>query len=179
MRMGPLHRTVAIKRLQERRADDVESRRRFLLEAEITARLEHPGVVPVYGLLQETADRPAYAMRFVEGPTLWDAIRTYHAGKPDPLEFRRLLQAFVQVCQTVAYAHSRGIIHRDLKPQNIMLGKFAETLVMDWGLAKVVGRPEEAKVGPLAEETLIPGSGSSSETQMGSAIGTPAYMSPK
>jgi serine/threonine protein kinase len=174
-----LHRTVAVKRLQDRLADNPDSRRRFLLEAEITARLEHPGVVPVYGLFEESGKRPGYAMRFVQGPTLWEAIRTYYAGPPDPVAFRRLLQAYLRVCQTIAYAHSRGIIHRDLKPQNVMLGKFGETLVVDWGLAKVVGRPEEVKAVPTAEETLAPARDSGSETAMGSALGTPAYMSPE
>ena len=142
-------------------------------------RLEHPGVVPVFGLFLEAGDRPAYAMRFVQGPTLWDALQKYHAAAPNPLAFRHLLQAFVQVCQTVAYAHSRGIIHRDLKPQNIMIGKFGESLVMDWGLAKIVGRTDQAKAAPVAEETLMPDSGSGGETMMGSAVGTPAYMSPE
>jgi len=174
-----LHRTVAVKCILERHAANPDSRRRFLLEAEITAGLDHPGVVPVYGLFQGSG-RPAYAMRFVEGQTLGAAIATYHANAPDPISFRRLLQAFLQVCQTVAYAHSRGVIHRDLKPDNIMLGQFGETLVIDWGLAKVVGRPEEARMAGMGE-TLVP-SGQDSEpgeTAMGSAIGTPAYMSPE
>jgi tetratricopeptide (TPR) repeat protein len=173
-----LHRTVAIKFLQERHSEDPDRRQRFLLEAEVTARLEHPGVVPVYGLHAAGA-RPAYAMRFIEGETFAEAIASYHAGPPDPIAFRRLLWAFHQVCQTVAYAHSRGVIHRDLKPANIMLGKFGETLVVDWGLAKVVGRPEEARAA-AAGETLIPsGDSGPGETLMGSAVGTPAYMSPE
>ena len=98
-----LHRTVAIKRIQDCRANDEESRQRFLLEAEITARLEHPGVVPVFALLLEEVDRPAYVMRFVEGPTLWDVIRDHHANShDDAFGLRRLLQTFVQICQTVA-----------------------------------------------------------------------------
>jgi eukaryotic-like serine/threonine-protein kinase len=174
-----LNRTVAVKRLLDQHADVPGRRRRFLLEAEVTARLEHPGVVPVYGLFRGTGGRPEYAMRFVQGPTLWDAIRDYHAGPADPVAFRRLFQSFLQVCQTVAYAHSRGVIHRDLKPQNVMLGKFGETLVVDWGLAKVVGRPTEVQEEPAAESTLVPESGSQDETAMGSAVGTPAYMSPE
>ena len=97
-----LHRTVAIKCLQDRHAQDPGSRQRFLLEAEVTARLEHPGIVPVYGLYAG-GDRVAYAMRFVEGKTFAEEIASYHAGPPDPVLFRRLLQAFLQVCQTVAY----------------------------------------------------------------------------
>jgi eukaryotic-like serine/threonine-protein kinase len=174
-----LHRVVAVKRLQDRHAGHAGNQRRFLLEAEITARLEHPGVVPVHGMFRDDCGRPCYAMRFIAGQTLADALRDYHAGLPDPVAFRRLLQCFIHVCQTVAYGHSRGVIHRDLKPQNIMLGKFGETLVLDWGLAKVVGRPPDVR-STSAEATLQPlGSGSGAETEMGSAMGTPAYMSPE
>jgi serine/threonine protein kinase len=174
-----LHRRVALKRLQDRRADDAASRRRFHMEAEVTARLEHPGVVPVYSLYRDDQERPCYTMRFIEGQTLAEAIRAYHAGAADPVAFRRLLQSFIQVCETIAYAHSRGVIHRDLKPQNIMLGKFGETMVVDWGLAKVVGRAgQEGFIN--AEETLrVAGDSSGDGTQMGSAVGTPAYMSPE
>src|SRR5262245_15297689 len=174
-----LHRRVAVKRLQDRRADDAASRRRFLLEAEVTARLEHPGVVPVHGLYRDDQERPCYTMRFIEGQTLAEAIRAYHAGPTDPVAFRRLLRNYIQVCETIAYAHSRGVIHRDLKPQNIMLGKFGETMVVDWGLAKVVGRADQEGV-TNSEETLRPaGDNTGDGTQMGSAVGTPAYMSPE
>ncbi len=138
-----LHRTVAVKCLQSRQADNPDSCRRFLLEAEITARLEPPRrgprirTVPGWG--------PAGVCHAVRrGADLAEAIAAYHAGAADPLAFRRLLQVFIQVCQTIAYAHSRGVLHRDLKPANILLGQFGETLVVDWGLAKVVGRPEDA-----------------------------------
>jgi serine/threonine protein kinase/tetratricopeptide (TPR) repeat protein len=173
-----LNRTVAIKRLQEKFAANLALRQRFLLEAEITARLDHPGVVPVHRLLHDLCGRPGYVMRFIQGQTFAEAITRHHAA-PTALTFRRLLHSFLQVCQTVAYAHNRGVIHRDLKPTNIMLGKFGETLVMDWGLAKVVGRPEPARSAG-EEGTLIPESGSGSgETALGSAVGTPAYMSPE
>lgn len=174
-----LHRVVALKRLQDKCANDPASQRRFLLEAEVTARLEHPGVVPVHSLFRDDSDRPCYSMRFIQGRTLADAIKAYHAGPTDPVAFRRLLQSFIQVCETIAYAHSRGVIHRDLKPQNIMLGQFGETLVVDWGLAKVVGRGEDER-STHSEATLRPvGDGSGDETEMGSAVGTPAYMSPE
>jgi tRNA A-37 threonylcarbamoyl transferase component Bud32 len=180
-----LHRQVALKEIQAEHAHDPHRRGRFLLEAEITGGLEHPGVVPVYGLGQFTDGRPFYAMRFVKGDNLKEAIDRFHragtAGR-DPgerrLELRQLLGRFVDVCQAVAYAHSRGVLHRDLKPGNIMLGKYGETLVVDWGLAKAVGRPEGAGAGE--EATLRPSSGSGEgATQAGSAVGTPAYMSPE
>ena len=176
-----LHRKVAIKRLQPQRLAEESSLRRFLVEAEVTARLEHPGVVPVYALYRNAEGGPAYTMRFVEGPTYADAIKNYHASRANPLLFRQLLQSFLQICQTVAFAHSRGVIHRDLKPQNVLLGKFGVTLVVDWGLAKVIGRSEEMRSSSSVENTLMPQSAGSvdGETLLGSAVGTPAYMSPE
>ena len=181
-----LNREVALKEVQDRHADDPASRARFLLEAEVTGRLEHPGVVPVYSLGRDDAGRPYYAMRFVRGESLKEAIDRFHqldeAGGRDPgeraLAFRSLLGRFVDVCDAVAYAHGRGVIHRDLKPANILLGPYGETLVVDWGLAKVVGRDEPAA--GEAEATLRPESlGASSGTLDGTAVGTPAYMSPE
>src|SRR4051812_18829850 len=124
-----LNREVALKQILERHADDPDSRARFLLEAEVTGRLEHPGVVPVYGLGWNTRGQPFYAMRLVKGDTLKEAIERFHAaedgGTRDSrrrnLELRQLLNRFVAVCNVIAYAHSRGVIHRDLKPANILL----------------------------------------------------------
>jgi len=177
-----LNREVALKEIQERFSDDDNSRSRFVLEAEVTGGLEHPGIVPVYGLGQYADGRPFYAMRFIRGDSLQEAADSFHrAEQPNEsersLELRKLLGRFVDVCQAIEYAHSRGVLHRDLKPGNIMLGKYGETLVVDWGLAKLKGR-DDAKV--EGEATLTPRSGSgSTPTQMGSAIGTPAYMPPE
>ncbi len=142
-----LHREVALKEIQKRHAHDAGSQRRFLLEAEITGGLEHPGVVPVYGLGRHADGRPFYVMRFIRGDNLRDAIRRFHkadGADRDPGErsvtFRQLLRRFLDVCNAVAYAHSRGVLHRDLKPGNVMLGKYGETLVVDWGLAKAGAR---------------------------------------
>jgi eukaryotic-like serine/threonine-protein kinase len=100
-------------------------------------------VVPVYGLVQDDRGRPCYAMRFIQGESLRDAIARFHNFDRQDLNralaLRELLQSFVTVCKTLAYAHSRGIIHFDLKPANIMLGKYGETLVVDWGLARRIG----------------------------------------
>jgi hypothetical protein len=158
-----LHREVALKQILERHADDPVSRQRFVAEAEITGGLEHPGVVPVCGLGTYGSGRPYYAMRFIKGDSLNEAIERFHAsetargtgfqpvnnsdtakmavprGSRD-LELRKLLRRFLDVCNAIDYAHSRGVIHRDIKPANIILGKHGETLVVDWGLAKAVGR---------------------------------------
>jgi eukaryotic-like serine/threonine-protein kinase len=179
-----LNREVAVKRLQERHAGSADSRIRFLVEGEITGRLEHPGIVPVYGMGMSEDGRPYYAMRFIKGRTLRDAISRLHAGDVKSenerrLELRHLLSRFIAVCNAVEYAHSRGVIHRDLKPGNIMLGKYGETLVVDWGLAKTSQLNEET-ITNAGEPTLVPSSLSgSSETLPGSAIGTPGYMSPE
>jgi serine/threonine protein kinase/tetratricopeptide (TPR) repeat protein len=180
-----MNRSVALKRIKEQYADDAASRRRFMREAEVTGRLEHPGVVPVYGMGQDADGRPCYAMRFIQGESLKEAIARFHAAeKParDPgersLALRQLLTSFVTVCKTMAYAHSRGVLHRDLKPANIMLGKYGETLVVDWGLARHFERDEAAR--SLGEETLQPRpAGSDGETQQGQIVGTPAYCSPE
>jgi len=177
-----LHREVALKQILEKHADDPVSRQRFVAEAEITGGLEHPGGVPVYGLGTDAEGRPYYAMRFIKGDSLKDAIARFHQDETleaDPgrrsLELRKLLRRFTDVCNAIDYAHSRGVIHRDLKPANIIVGKHGETLVVDWGLAKAVGRADPS----VGEQTLAPSSGGSSETLPGSALGTPAYMSPE
>jgi eukaryotic-like serine/threonine-protein kinase len=178
-----LHREVALKQILDHHADDPNSRQRFLLEAEVTGGLEHPGIVPVYGLGTYEDGRPYYAMRFIRGDSLKEAINRFHADdslKQDPgrrsLELRKLLRRFTDVCNAIDYAHSRGVLHRDIKPGNIIVGKHGETLVVDWGLAKATGRAEPG----TEERMLVPSSTSgSAETLPGSALGTPPYMSPE
>ncbi len=181
-----LSREVALKQIIPFYADDPLIRSRFVAEAEITGRLEHPGVVPVYGLGCDPHGRPYYAMRFIVGDSLEDAIERFHnpatknlSPAERRLELRGLLGRFIDVCNAIEYAHSRGILHRDLKPSNIMLGKYGETLVVDWGLAKAIAGPESGKI-DAGENALQPASGSGpAATQMGSALGTPQYMSPE
>ncbi|MFO0807686.1 MAG: serine/threonine-protein kinase [Gemmataceae bacterium] len=175
-----LGRPVALKEIQGTYAHDAEARGRFVLEAEVTGGLEHPGIVPVYGLGTYGDGRPYYAMRFIQGDNLKDAIKRFHSAMPrfDSLEFRQLLRRFVDVCNAIAYAHSRGVLHRDLKPGNVMLGQYGETLVVDWGLAKVTGRSDGSRT--VGDTTLRPRSaGDSSATVAGQAMGTPAYMPPE
>ncbi len=177
-----LHREVALKQILERHADDPISRERFVAEAEITGGLEHPGIVPVYGLGTDSFGRPYYAMRFIKGDSLKEAIARFHEDetlRTDPgrrsIELRKLLRRFTDVCNAIDYAHSRGVLHRDIKPANIIVGKHGETLVVDWGLAKAVGRADPS----TGEHTIAPSSSGSSETLPGSALGTPSYMSPE
>ncbi len=183
-RDGELNREVALKRLQERHADNPQSQTRFLLEAEVTGRLEHRGIVPVYSLGHFENGRPFYAMRFVSGTSLKDAIAEFHATEASnhasgerSLELRRLLSRFVDVCNTVAYAHSRGVLHRDLKPGNIILDEYGETLVVDWGLAKTgsigVDSPSNGVTLPPVSTFTTP------STLAGTAMGTPGFMSPE
>jgi serine/threonine protein kinase len=181
-----LHREVALKEIRDRHAHDPDSRNRFVQEAEITGRLEHPGIIPIYGLGTYDDGRPFYAMRFIKGDNLTDAIGRFHeADVPgrDPgertLALRELLRRFLDVCNAMGYAHNQGILHRDLKPNNILLGPYGETLVVDWGLAKPVGRVKEGA--RLTEgQTLRPDSADAVDpTRQGQTSGTPAYMSPE
>jgi serine/threonine protein kinase/Flp pilus assembly protein TadD len=185
MRLG---RSVALKSLRRGRET---MRERFILEAELTGRLEHPGVVPVYDLALDRNDEPYYVMKFVRGRSMKDMVKAYFArlknrkptdgdvaSEPNDsaeLMLQRLLDSFVSLCETVGYAHERGIIHRDIKPENVMVGSFGETLVLDWGLAKDKSAPEE-KLASLSDMHL---SSAGTETRAGSVMGSPGYMAPE
>ncbi len=172
-----LHRNVAVKLMDPKLASDPRLARRFYTEAQVTAQLDHPAIVPVFGLERTLDGSLGYAMRIVRGRTLRDFLTETRAfylkgAKPDDahsLQARLLI--FEDLCNAMHYAHSRGVIHRDLKPDNVMVGPYGEVLVMDWGIAKVIGTADET--GPdIADAT---GSG----TEIGDSIGTPRYMSPE
>jgi serine/threonine protein kinase len=181
-----LRRPVALKCPKTSRAWDREGRARFVLEAEVTGRLEHPGIVPVYGLGQDSRGYPYYAMRLVGGQTLDQAIEAFHVAESpqrDPgeraLAFQKLLRAFLSVCEAIGYAHSRGVLHRDIKPANIRVGDYGEVLVLDWGLAKIID--SEPATGESVSDSAIPVNDADHATATGSGQikGTPAYMSPE
>ena len=188
-RDNDLGRELAIKVLLDSHKRDSEVVERFVEEAQIGGQLQHPGVVPVYELGQFSDNRPFFSMKLVKGKTLSSQL----TERKDPGENRaQLLGIFEQVCQTMAYAHSRGVIHRDLKPANIMVGAFGEVQVMDWGLAKVLsegGVADEQKAvdkqppGSIIRTRRSAGSDTpdriGSQTLMGSVMGTPAYMPPE
>ncbi len=161
----------------------------------MTGGLEHPGIVPVYGLGANPEGRPYYAMRLIRGQNLREHIQRFHRERIekslpyDGVPLRKLLRRFLDVCDAISYAHARGVLHRDLKPGNVMLGPHGETLVVDWGLAKTLGEPNgktaaaneaEALGEPaLNEAVLRPSSNNAVATEIGSALGTIAYAPPE
>jgi len=177
-----LHREVALKEIRPDKKVSELSQRRFVREAQITGQLEHPNIVPVYELADNLdKERPFYTMRFLRGQSLGAAIDEYHrqrkAGKATRFDLRRLLNAFVNVCHAVAYAHSKGVVHRDMKPANVMLGAFGEVVLLDWGLAKLVDRPdvEDEEPSPI-EVTEVD---DDEATRVGQLVGTLPYMAPE
>jgi len=176
-----LGRDLAVKILLEEHRDAPELVRRFIEEAQIGGQLQHPGIVPVYELGAFSDSRPYFTMKLVKGRTLAALM----AERVDPAEDQaRFLSIVDQVCQTMAYAHSRGVIHRDLKPSNVMVGAFGEVQVMDWGLAKVLPKdgPKKDAVARPANETVVApvrSKGESALSEAGSVKGTPAYMAPE
>jgi hypothetical protein len=176
-------RSVAVKTLHRDRAG-VGARERFSLEALVTGNLEHPGVPTVYerGLLDDGT--PYYAMRLVRGRTLAQVI----ADAPDLTARLKLVPVVIKIAQTLGFAHERGIVHRDVKPENVVVGRYGETVMLDWGIAKVRGMArtgdpvisaEGAPRGAGSEPAAGSGSGSGSSTRVGSILGTPAYMAPE
>jgi eukaryotic-like serine/threonine-protein kinase len=230
-----LHREVALKEIKTQHAGNQASRDRFLIEGEITGSLEHPAIVPVYGMGRYSDGRPYYAMRFVHGESLEEAIERFHhpqrqshdqqlsptqnnpnqaptaeasfqfssvvagsaaatgdtssvaSSQPDrenkefnsAVAFRELLGHFMAVCNAIAYAHSRGVLHRDIKPANILLAKYGETLVVDWGLAKVAGVKDQFDIASGETQLELQSAGSTTKTRLGVVVGTPAFMSPE
>ncbi len=168
-----LRRTVALKILRHEISSRPDIRARFFAESQTTAQLQHPGIVPIYEAGRLADGRLYYTMREIHGETLHDAVNHAHGTAPMRRRPRQLIEAFRRVVEGVAYAHTRGVVHRDLKPENIMLGRFGEALVVDWGLAKVLGGVE-----PLDQEGAI-SVGTSMQTQWGHIMGTPKFMAPE
>jgi len=209
-----LKRTVAIKRLTLA-ADgrpDPTAYRRFVTEAQVTAQLDHPAIMPVYGFERDADGTLAYAMKFVRGVTLAQFIDETEAqskarGRPDATHsLKARVETFVPILNALAYAHRRGVIHRDLKPENIMVGRFGEVLVMDWGIARLVGPRPQAGTSPEAPDTTTPfvaidpgaraaraasqgeratrtedaiTTSDTALTRVGAILGTPDFMSPE
>jgi serine/threonine protein kinase len=175
-----LKRTVAIKVLLQDAHADATLRRRFLREAEVLAMLAHPNIVPIHDIVWEDGLPLFYSMKLVKGRTLQAILNDLRAGDAESLReypLVRLLSVFRKVCDALAFAHSKGVLHRDLKPENVMVGEFGEVLVMDWGLAKILGEKFPTSLPDLLlEDTSTPQPG---RTLHGAVMGTPQYMSPE
>ena len=165
-----LQRRSAMKVLLPEIQDKPAEINRFLLEARTTAQLEHPSIIPVHELGRLEDGRWFFTMKEVRGRTLSEVIaRVHQTGRG----FRRLVGAFLRVCEAIAYAHERGVVHRDLKPDNVMVGEHGEVLVLDWGLARVTGQPLRQGVQP------VQGPEDPALSRDGAVSGTPAYMPPE
>src|SRR5439155_16907748 len=132
--------------------------RRFFEEARVTARLDHPGIVPVHEVGRDPEGRPYFAMRLVRGRELRRIIELAQANA-EGWNQTRALSVIQKVCEAMAYAHDKGVIHRDLKPSNVMVGEFGEVYVMDWGLARIIGSEDthDLRLRPKAGVQLQPG----------------------
>jgi len=182
-RDNKLNRTVAYKKIHAHVAEIPSYLGRFYLEAQVTAQLQHPNIVPVYGLMANDKS-VGYAMKLIDGITLKDLVREtqeqyVELGHPDEHHtLHARLEHFLKVCDAMHYAHRKGVIHRDLKPLNIMIGPYNEVYVMDWGIAKTIDIDKDM----FGDKTIAVGHeevDDDDKTKMGQVMGTPAYMSPE
>ena len=182
-----LSRKVAYKHVRTEFSGHPQMLNRFYKEAQITSQLEHPGIIPVYSMEQMSDKSLAYAMKWLKGSTLKEDISQFKQRIKDSVpdlnwnkEYRSLLNKFLIVCDTIHYAHSKGVVHRDLKPSNIMLGKYHEVYVLDWGIATLKGSKQNSDEN--LEEVLLSSwwdIENEERTQLGKIVGTPRYMSPE
>ena len=178
-----LNRIVALKAIRPELLDHGNARARFVEEAQCTSQLQHPGTVPVHDIGKLTDGRLYFTMREVRGDSMAHVIQELHAASRGGAwgetargwTFRRLIDAFLRVCDAVAYAHERGVVHRDLKPANIMLAEHGEVLVTDWGIAKILGRPTSDVPAVVTDRSID----DAAHTRDGTIAGTPAYMPPE
>lgn len=179
-------RRIALKRIREDIVATPQLQARFLQEARITSQLTHPAIIPIYAI--HLSDPGAfYTMPYVEGENLKQILRTTRQQEKNqerimhPIggSIHALMRIFMTLCQAVAYAHSEGVLHRDLKPENVMVGRYGEVIILDWGLAKLLDSPDSGA--PITEESLPQSSSSSmgGVTKMGKLVGTATYIAPE
>lgn len=172
-----LNRVIAVKELKPSCSQDPDLLNAFVNEAKLVSYLDHPGIVSVFDTFLAGPDKPCYTMQMVEGRTLTSLLSDPRTGHPVSLPFTRALEIFMKMSETLAYAHDRGVIHLDLKPDNIMIGRYGEVLIMDWGSAKIYDeRPYKAYLGRFMDE---PGNLSLKKESECLVLGTPSYMAPE
>lgn len=182
-----LDRKVAVKLLKMSKITSPLAVERFVREAQVTAKLEHPNVIPIYSLHAENDGRASFSMKLIDGRTITQLVldirEILDRGErlPDEYSLRRRIELFLRICDAMEYAHDMGVVHRDLKPSNIMVGAYNEVYVMDWGLAKILDEPETSGAAPGMWDELLSGDDAddSVKTQHGALVGTPLYMSPE
>ena len=187
VRDGNLRRIMAMKIIHTSYMERPRLVSRFVEEAQIQAQLQHPNIVPIYEIEQLPDGRHYFTMKQIRGTEFTEKIGAVHGASMDDrwraaddgTTFRDLIRIHQQVCETVAYAHSQGVIHRDLKPENIMIGGFGEVLVVDWGLAKVLGRENDQRIENANIIETVRSDSSAHQTRTGSVSGTPCYMAPE
>jgi serine/threonine protein kinase/formylglycine-generating enzyme required for sulfatase activity len=174
-----LRRSVALKVLRKEMLGRKDLVERFLEEAQITGQLEHPNIVPVHEIGVDGRGNLYFTMKLVEGEELSNILKRLRQGDANARQsypLSRLIETFIKLCEGLGFAHSRGVIHRDLKPANIMVGRFGEVQIMDWGVAKIVGSKEETAERIVGSDRRDAGVGT---TMVGAILGTPTYMSPE
>lgn len=181
-----LNRLVALKEILPEHSANLRHQEKFVFEAKVTGSLEHPGIVPVYGLGRYQDNQPYYAMRFIRGRSFAKLIREFHEKNQHlattiflDRDFRSLLRRLIETCNAIHFAHEHGVLHRDIKPANVMIGNYGETLVVDWGLAKLIEDGDSPKMNQDQSTRIDIGGSGSSRTRQGSIVGTPMYMSPE
>ncbi len=186
-----IRRQVAMKVMLEKRKVGSNELLRFIQEAQITGQLEHPNIVPVHELAVDSSGHVFYTMKFLRGTTLKAIVKAIRNGKNETIEkypLNTLINIYLKLCDAVAFAHSRGVVHRDLKPENVMVGDYGEVMVVDWGLAKVMGMElvpvpteDEDKTPDWASEGIesVRDEQESLKTMKGTILGTPSFMAPE
>ena len=175
-RDNDLRRIIAMNVMLAGKRASPQMYERFIKEAQVTGSLEHPNIIPVHELGVDENFRPFFTMKLISGESMQyilQKICTGDAAYTEKYPLNRLLGKFIQVCNAVSFAHSKGVVHRDLKPGNIMIGEFGEVLVMDWGLSKIKGIDE------IQVQRDFPADNDYTKTLEGSILGTPAYMPPE
>lgn len=170
-----LGRVVVHKSIHPHLADNVRERRRFTREARIAAQLQHPNTIPIYEMGRTPSGNLYFTMKYIAGTDLFHQIQKLKAHDATAIEeytLDRMLDIFMQACQALANAHAHGVIHRDIKPENILIGQFGEVFLVDWGVAKIWGMPNE-------ERTPEQKNRAEQLTATGQRPGTPLYMSPE